>query len=448
MDKLSAEDYYKSLLQIQKDLKLRNGPTKASIAESIDPILRYLKNIANQTIAPETQSSPSKEAAKQSTATKDSLPKTSPKQAGPQLFNAPEPTEVRSPDTPTVQKPERIYPRLSSMLDLQKPEEEKPIVGSPSTGPKLFSSSSYNHEVSRKERLVNELKRSFKTVSNRETIALVDSHPNWKTLHEFAPRTGIIQVGGLCIPTAAAGLNEISEAQLVFPKATQILLAIGSNDIAHSRCAHHDLHAYSNTWLPYLSRTLSKVFPNASFKFLLPFTSQAVPQTSIDLLQEQIAKAFQSTVILQSPFYAACDFVDTLHLNPSARNQFTRYVAKILTNGKQQHTSLQINYNQKRRILPLMSMKINMPPSPMPPAYPPSQFTANTNCEIPVQPHIQKPPNFPSTAYVPPHPISNQNRTYAQVAASTNSEPNPTHEIINQLTSLLPKLINIINKYQ
>ncbi len=157
------------------------------------------------------------------------------------------------------------------MPGLQKLEEEKPIIGSSSTDPKLLSSDSYNHKVSRNERLVNELKRSFKTDSSRETIALVDSNLNWKTLHEFAPRTGIIQVGGLCMPTAAAGLNEISEAQLVFPKATRILLAVGSNELAHSRFAHHDLHACSSIWLPYLSRTLSKVFPNASFKFLMPF---------------------------------------------------------------------------------------------------------------------------------------------------------------------------------
>ena len=443
-------DCYRKLVQIQKDLRqTKNGPTKASVASKLDSVVSFLKKFVEDALEPKADFLPLPEPSKSivSIATKKTSPKKSPEKPDSQLLNVSKKAEEQSPDIPSAKKATGIYPRLSDIYEHQSLTEEKLAVTSSNADPKLFSNNSYKHELSRKERLVNEFKRSSKFISNRQTIALTDSHPHWKILHEFAPNAGIVQVGGLCIPSAAAGVHEVSEAKLIFPNATRVLLVIGSNDIAHSRSAHHDLHAYSSTWLPYFSRALSKVFPNASFKFLLPFASQVVPQTSIDILQQQIEMTFQSKAVLQSPFYAACDFNDTMHLNPSARNQFTKYVAKILTDGRLQRTSLHINNSQRQRIIPLMHMKVNMPSNPIP-SYLPSQFTPNRNHEIVVPPTIQTPPNLQNASYLPPHHIPNQPRTYAQVAATTNAETNPTHEIISQLTSLLPKLIHVINKYQ
>ena len=383
------------------------------------------------------------------TATKKSSPTKAPEKADLQLPDLSKPTEVRSLDTPTTTKQaKRIYPRLSDISELESVDERQPEETSPNVDPELFSSSSYKHEISRKERLVNEFKRAFKIISNRQTLALVDSHPNWKTLQECAPNTGIVKVGGLCLPTTAAGLNELREAQCIFPKVTRVLLAIGSNDIAHARCAHHDLHAYSSTWLPYLSKTLSKVFPNATFKFLLPFSSKAVPQSCIDILQQQLAKLFQNKDILQSPFYATNDFDDALHLNPSTRSQFTKFIAKVLTDGKLQGSSLQVNRQQRNKIISLMNIKLNMPSNPSYSSYVPSQVLASRSHDMLIQPNIQAPPNLPNIPYLAPHSIPSQHRTYAQVAATANTGTNSPHEILSQLTSLLPKLLNVISKYQ
>ena len=268
------------------------------------------------------------------------------------------------------------------------------------------------------------MKCSQKVISSRQVIAIVDSHPYWQTLHQFAPNTGIIQVGGLCLPSAAVGLRDMVEANFSFPNVTRLLIALGSNDIAHARYAHHDLHSYGNTWLPYLREAISKLFPKATLKFLLPFCSSVIPQSSIDILQQEMTKVFQNKEILQSPFYAACDFEDGMHLNPSARNHFTTFIAKLLTDGKMSSTSNQRNNRNRVNTIPLMNMKLNMA----------------------TVPRIS--PNSPNIPYLPPNPITTQHRTYAQVAATTNTGTNSPHEILTQLTSLLPKPINVINKYQ
>ncbi len=459
MTESSAGDCYRTLVQIQKDLRLRNGPTKASVADNLESIISFLKNLTNEPSNPNSKifQSPSTRTPNEtdlktpgaSESTKvptpsSSLSPQSPQPLYPQLPEIPQTPQERSP---IAQKPNRIYPRLSDVTEFRSQEVDKQQKTDSSTQHKLFSSGSYRHEIARKERLVNEIKRSLNVLSNRQTVAVVDSHPHWKTLHEHSPNTGIVQVGGLCFPSAAAGFNELVESQLTFPKVTRILIALGSNDIAHARSAHHDLHSYADTWLTYLSRTLSKLFPNASLKFLLPFTSRAVPQPSIDILQQQVVKAFRGKGILQSPFYAASDFSDAMHLNPTARNQLTIFIAKILTNGKLRSTSIQRNSLQMQNATPLMSMRLNVPSYPTHPSYLPSQVAPSGNYDIPTRPNIPTPANLPRIHYSPPPSISTPHRTYAQVAANTNNDTNSPQEILSQLTSLLPKLIHVISRY-
>ena len=43
MTKLCVADCYTKLMQVQRDLRNKNGPTKANLADELEPIIAYLK---------------------------------------------------------------------------------------------------------------------------------------------------------------------------------------------------------------------------------------------------------------------------------------------------------------------------------------------------------------------------------------------------------------------
>ena len=100
-------------------------------------------------------------------------------------------------------------------------------------------------------------------MSNRQTIALIDNHPKWQTLHKCAPIIrveGIIRVGELCYPSATAGLGDLNKLGSSFPDTKSIVTALERSDIAHARSTRHDLSAYSSSRLPYFRNGIENCF--------------------------------------------------------------------------------------------------------------------------------------------------------------------------------------------
>ena len=438
MTKLCVADCYTKLLQVQRDLKNKNGPTKANLADELEPIIAYLKERLpknNGNLLPPPDTMPDE--------LDISEPKATPKRA--------EAQEAARP---------RIYPRLSdlhdeptvnNLQDHNEPEKQHE---------ELFASSSYRHEINRKDRFVTEVKKCRKAIVNKQSIAIVDSHPNWITLHKHAPEVGIIQVGGLCFPSAAAGLDSLGESGLSFPHAKRVLIALGSNDIAHASSAHHDISNYGDSWLPYFSCEITKRFPNATIKFLLPFSSKTVPQHYIDMLQQQLIKTFPKYETLQSPFYTPNDFGDHMHLNSQARNNYTTFLAKILTNGNLRNIASRETSIHQRKPIPLLNMAFDTRTHEIHRNSNPTQYhahdyngthaqvTNNNTFDLRGQPNRQGVQCFPNISF-PPAPIPRAPmKTYAQAVAHGTNTANPAQHILNQLTALLPKLIDVINYYQ
>ncbi len=442
MANLGLADCCAKLLKLQEDLRQKNGQKKAAVADELEPVITSLKDLI--------QKDNSRDEMKNS-----STLLSSPEPATKKAHNLQtEPTPVKD------ERPDRIYPRLSDIHAEPLPENCINQEEESTPSPELFSSNTYKHELDRKDRLVSVVKKCRKTLLNRQTIALVDSHPNWQTLHKHAPSIGIIQVGGLCYPSAAAGLNELNKLGFCFPNAKSIVIALGCNDIAHARSARHDLSTYSSSWLPRFCSEIKKLLPNATMKFLLPFAGRTVPQHSIDKLQEQLKKTFPQHPTLQSPFYAPSDFEDHIHLCNPARNNYTTFLAKILTNGNLQNTSVNQGNPRQQQKTPLMTMNFNTARQQhhldtynsqhyrnnQNSTY--AQVAANSSTDSRSQPNLRNATHLSNMAYplaqIPPTP----GRTYAQVVAHNSDTAISTHEIINQLTSLLPKLISVISNYQ
>ncbi len=422
MAETSIAQCIQKLLKLQKDLRLsKNGPTKAAVANGMDSIIACLKNYSSKSQEkPEDlnnrneesppllkKSSPKPAPAADIDKIYPQLPESKPTRGGPENLSP-----AVSPRKNLVT---RIYPRLSNVHTLEPSAEGDNQSTQAKQCHKLFSSNSYKHEINRKERLISVVKKSNKIISSREVVAIVDSHPNWQLLHKYAPNTAIIQVGGLCFPSAAAGIDSLAAAGLSFPSTKQIITALGCNDIAHAHNAHHNLSAYSESWLPYFSSSIKKLFPNATIKFVLPFSSKTIPQHTIDTLQRQLTETFPGHEILHSPYYTPYDFHDHIHLNSLAQQGYTTFLAKVITNGKLCNTSVKECVIHQPRAVPLMKLNLHRP---------------------------QKVRNIDTPTY---HPQIN-NRTYAQVVAN-NTTTSSTHEILHQLTCLLPKLINVISNY-
>jgi hypothetical protein len=118
-------------------------------------------------------------------------------------------------------------------------------------------------ETSRKERL--QARMNFLNHSNR-LLFIGSSHYIGVRHYDVSEDATIIAVGGLCIPATHSVLAAGNE---VFSNYKKVVIGLGTNDCAHHRRElNHVTESAANLLL-----VLRRRFPNATFRWILPFSS-------------------------------------------------------------------------------------------------------------------------------------------------------------------------------